>query len=226
LRLEFRVSGSRLRVQELGFKVSIFTFRVGGCGFKVLVSTFRAQGCAFKGRGSRVRVQRFGLKVSGSGFRVQGARFRCLLHRAGQRTVRAPYNTTSGRDCVKSLRLCLNGTCLESLGDVERALAEGALIFRECGRACLTYADFARQRNAPFQWREISFLRFGLRISGSGCKVTRVRWSVLWSRVIGPSKRFTWGQSVYLNVIDPSKRCTWGVLNVLWLRVRCSFVSI
>ena len=23
----------------------------------------------------------------------------------------APYNTTSGRDCVKSLRLCLHGTC-------------------------------------------------------------------------------------------------------------------
>jgi len=27
-----------------------------------------------------------------------------LLHRA-------PYKTTSGRDCVKSLRLCLHGTC-------------------------------------------------------------------------------------------------------------------
>ena len=28
-----------------------------------------------------------------------------------ERTVRAPYNTTSGRDCAKSLRLCLHGTC-------------------------------------------------------------------------------------------------------------------
>ena len=26
-------------------------------------------------------------------------------------TVRAPYNTISGRDCAKSLRLCLHGTC-------------------------------------------------------------------------------------------------------------------
>jgi len=51
-----------------------------------------------------------------------------LLHRAGEErgesrtrmlwslglirdTVRAPYNTISGRDCVKSLRLCLHGTC-------------------------------------------------------------------------------------------------------------------
>ena len=25
--------------------------------------------------------------------------------------VGAPYNTASGRDCVKSLRLCLHGTC-------------------------------------------------------------------------------------------------------------------
>ena len=25
--------------------------------------------------------------------------------------VRAPYNTASGRDCVKSLRSCLHGTC-------------------------------------------------------------------------------------------------------------------
>jgi len=29
-------------------------------------------------------------------------------------TVRAPYNTISGRDCVKSPRLCLHGTCSQS----------------------------------------------------------------------------------------------------------------
>ena len=28
-----------------------------------------------------------------------------------QETIRAPYNTSSGCDCVKSLRLCLHGTC-------------------------------------------------------------------------------------------------------------------
>jgi len=32
-----------------------------------------------------------------------------------QDTVRAPYNTTSGRDCVKSLRLCLHGNCPQSV---------------------------------------------------------------------------------------------------------------
>ena len=30
---------------------------------------------------------------------------------AARDTVRVPYNTTSGRDCVKSLRLWLHGTC-------------------------------------------------------------------------------------------------------------------
>ena len=29
---------------------------------------------------------------------------------SGWSTVRAPFNTSSGRDCVKSLRLCLHGT--------------------------------------------------------------------------------------------------------------------
>jgi len=33
-------------------------------------------------------------------------------------TVRAPYNTTSGRDCVKSHRLCLHGTCPQREGEV------------------------------------------------------------------------------------------------------------
>jgi len=40
----------------------------------------------------------------------------CLLHRAIQDTIRAPYNTTGGRDCVKSLRICLPGTCPQRVG--------------------------------------------------------------------------------------------------------------
>ena len=44
-------------------------------------------------------------------------------------TVRAPYSTISGRDCVKSLRLCLHGTCPqkqrgEQLKIFERLLPE------------------------------------------------------------------------------------------------------
>ena len=38
-----------------------------------------------------------------------------LVDRAHRETVRDPYNPSSGRDCVKSHRLCLHGTCLQSV---------------------------------------------------------------------------------------------------------------
>ena len=46
-------------------------------------------------------------------------------------TVRAPYNNTSGRDCVKSLRLRLHGTCPQSQGVCGRRDLQGYLAHKK-----------------------------------------------------------------------------------------------
>ena len=53
-------------------------------------------------------------------------------------TVRVPYNTTSGRDCVKSLRLCLHGTCPQRDAGAIGSVDVGAI---DLAGACGTWTD-------------------------------------------------------------------------------------
>jgi hypothetical protein len=75
----FGALGIRFRVSDIGFRVSRIVFRVSGSRFR----GFRVLGCRFRASG-------FGFQVSGFG----------VLSASIRDTVRAPYNTTSGRECV------------------------------------------------------------------------------------------------------------------------------
>jgi len=75
----------------------------------------------------------YGGEPGGNAFDPAGAPF--IMHERGMApvtcfirdTVRAPYNTTSGRDCVKSLRLRLHGACMSGRGSYFVATGEDTI---------------------------------------------------------------------------------------------------
>ena len=73
-------------------------------------------------------VERFrGARISGPKIVVPlSSRLESHKEEEEEDTVSAPYNTPGERNCVKSLRLCRHGTCLQKLRPPPRVL-QGAL---------------------------------------------------------------------------------------------------
>ena len=104
-----------------------WTFQVQGSGFRVQGSGCRVQSSRFRVQGNHIyhviavhvrAVPRFCCaRPDCTAFLAGHVRFLALHVPAVMRfcaSVRSPRKTTSGRDCVKSLPLCLPGICLQN----------------------------------------------------------------------------------------------------------------
>ena len=88
-------------------------------------------------------------RVGAGRFRVRGVRAPASI----RDTVRAPYNTTSGPDCVKSLRLSLHGTCPQrESGDTTPCRITGVSLHSPCRMTGVTL-HIERFERGGSQWQ-------------------------------------------------------------------------